>query len=77
VAKIGEKWGEMARLPDMETKEYGYVGCKFVARCPYAKDICRQIRPPKVQTEDNREVMCFKLVDYQHVESPTEPVPVT
>ena len=68
VAKIGEKWGEMVRLPDLETKEYGYVGCKFVARCPYAREICRQVKPPKVQINDRREVLCFKLVDFEDTE---------
>jgi peptide/nickel transport system ATP-binding protein len=69
VAKIGEKWGELVRLPDMETKEYGYVGCKFVGRCPYARDICRQVKPPMVRVEEGREALCFKLVDYQDVEA--------
>jgi len=65
VAKIGEKWSELVRLPDMETKEYGYVGCKFAGRCPYVRDICRQVKPPLVQTDDGREVLCFKLTDYR------------
>ena len=65
VAKIGEKWSELVRMPDMETKEYGYVGCKFVGRCPYARDICRRVKPPNVKTEDGREVLCFKLTNYQ------------
>ncbi|RIK38949.1 MAG: peptide ABC transporter ATP-binding protein [Chloroflexi bacterium] len=69
VAKIGEKWSELVRLPDMETKEYGYVGCKFVGRCPYAREICRQVKPPRVVTEEGREVLCFKLVDFQPVEA--------
>lgn len=68
VAKIGEKWRDLVRLPDMETKEYGYVGCKFAGRCPYVRDICRQVKPPLVQTADQREVLCFKLTNY---ESPT------
>lgn len=65
VAKIGVKWGEVVRLPDLETKEYGYAGCKFAARCPYAQPICRTTPPPRVHTADNREVLCFKLTDYQ------------
>ena len=68
VAKIGEKWGEVVRLPDMETKEYGYVGCKFAERCPYVQDICRKVKPPMVAAEDGREVLCFKPVDYENVE---------
>jgi peptide/nickel transport system ATP-binding protein len=68
VAKIGEKWGEIVRLPDMETKEYGYVGCKFAERCPYVRDICRKVRPPMVAAEGGREVLCFKPVDYADIE---------
>lgn len=63
--KIGEKWRELVRLPDMETKEYGYVGCKFAGRCPYVRDICRKVKPPLVKTEDERAVLCFKLTDFQ------------
>lgn len=65
VPKIGEKWSELVRLPDLETKEYGYVGCKFAGRCPYVREICRKVKPPLVQTEDEREVLCFKLTNYQ------------
>lgn len=67
VPKIGVKWSELVRLPDLETKEFGYVGCKFAGRCPYVKDICRRVKPPLVETEDGREVLCFKLTDYQEV----------
>jgi peptide/nickel transport system ATP-binding protein len=65
VAKIGEKWGPLVRMPDIETKEYGYVGCKFVGRCPYAQEICRKVKPPMVKTADQREALCFKLTDFQ------------
>ncbi len=65
VPKIGEKWSELVRLPDYETKEYSYVGCRFAGRCPYVRDICRQVKPPLVETEDGREVLCFKLTDYR------------
>jgi peptide/nickel transport system ATP-binding protein len=67
VAKIGEKWRELVRLPDLETKEYSYTACKFAGRCPYVRDICRQVKPPMVTLEDGREVLCFKPVDYQPV----------
>ncbi len=74
VPKIGEKWRELVRLPDMETKEYGYVGCRFAARCPYVKEICRRVPPPRVKNEDGREVLCFKLTDYQESGSSQAPV---
>ena len=68
VAKIGEKWEEMVRMPDIETKEFGYAGCKFAGRCPYVKPICKAERPPNV-TRETREVLCFKLADYQSSEN--------
>ncbi|HQY90104.1 MAG: ABC transporter ATP-binding protein [Caldilinea sp.] len=68
VAKIGEKWSEVMSLPDMETKEYGYSACKFAGRCPYVRDICRQVKPPLVDVGGGQEALCFKLVDYQNVE---------
>lgn len=69
VAKIGVKWGEVVRLPDIETKEYGYAGCKFAGRCPYVQPICRTTKPPRVLTTDQREVLCYKLTDYQPVDT--------
>jgi peptide/nickel transport system ATP-binding protein len=72
VAKIGEKWSEVVRLPDMETKEYGYAACKFAGRCPYVQDICRQVKPPWVDVGSaygvEHDALCFKLVDYQNIE---------
>jgi peptide/nickel transport system ATP-binding protein len=65
VAKIGEKWGEVVRLPDMESKEYGYVGCRFVGRCPYVRDICRTTRPPMVSVSENHQSLCYKPIDFQ------------
>lgn len=73
VAKIGEKWPELVRLPDLETREYGYVGCRFAGRCPYVRSICREVKPPRVITEYNREVLCFKLVNYENVEQNGQP----
>lgn len=78
VAKIGEKWGDLIRLPDMESKEYGYAACKFAGRCPYVRNICREVKPPWVDVgaEDQvlHEAYCFKLVDYQPVTSAATPV---
>ncbi|WP_321378273.1 oligopeptide/dipeptide ABC transporter ATP-binding protein [Rhizobium sp.] len=33
-------------------------GCKFSTRCPVARDICSQIRPPLAPKTDNRSVAC-------------------
>jgi len=64
VPKIGEKWDDVAVLPDVETKEYAVTHCKFAARCPYVRDICRQQRPPLVEIGPERQALCFRPVDY-------------
>jgi ABC-type antimicrobial peptide transport system ATPase subunit len=33
-------------------------GCRFNPRCPYAKDICRQVAPPDVEVEPGHVVHC-------------------
>jgi peptide/nickel transport system ATP-binding protein len=65
VPQITKKWSTQVDLPDLETVEYQAVGCKFAARCKYARDICRVIRPPMVNLPDGRKVLCFKPVNYQ------------
>jgi peptide/nickel transport system ATP-binding protein len=76
VAKIGEKWEDVVRLPDMEGKEYGFRGCKFAGRCPYVRDICRDTPPPWVDVAAQaaaqgadpgvaHDALCYKLVDYR------------
>ena len=34
-------------------------GCKFAARCPYAKEICTEIEPPLLEVEPNHRVRCL------------------
>ncbi|HET7882256.1 MAG TPA: oligopeptide/dipeptide ABC transporter ATP-binding protein, partial [Acetobacteraceae bacterium] len=34
------------------------AGCRFVARCPMAMPVCRQVVPPLLQNEPEREVAC-------------------
>jgi peptide/nickel transport system ATP-binding protein len=39
------------------------AGCKFSTRCPYAQDVCRQVRPPLAPITPDRQVAChFPLV---------------
>jgi peptide/nickel transport system ATP-binding protein len=65
VPTVGEKWERNFKLPDIESKEYQVSACKFAARCPYARDICRQIKPPLVNVAGERQVLCYKPVDYE------------
>ena len=64
IPKVGYKWDEDMVLPDMETKEYGLEACKFVTRCPYAKEICNINKPPMVRLSSNHEVLCYKSCNY-------------
>jgi peptide/nickel transport system ATP-binding protein len=65
IPKVGKKWKEDIKMPEIETKEFGLIGCKFAPRCPAAKEICYQFSPPTVNQTSNRNVMCFKYTNYQ------------
>jgi len=39
------------------------VGCPFVPRCPYAKDICRQQMPPQEEVSSEHIVACWVDID--------------
>ena len=40
------------------------VCCKFAPRCRYARDICRERPPCRVDLGDGHSVACFKLNGY-------------
>jgi oligopeptide/dipeptide ABC transporter ATP-binding protein len=44
------------RLPDNRNPPQG---CKFVARCPYAMEICSRKRPRLLEPKPNHRVACF------------------
>lgn len=53
------KWDQkQIAMPDIETEEYQFEGCKFRNRCPIAQDICVHDRPAPVKKEDGRDVYC-------------------
>ena len=60
VPRVGDKWDESMVMPDMEEKEYSMTCCKFVTRCPYATDQCRQFRPPEISLANERKVLCYR-----------------
>ena len=49
---------EMA-ADDAKPTAVGPQHCKFVDRCPYAMDVCRQAKPPLFRTDERRAVACF------------------
>ena len=59
VPRVGDKWDESMKMPDMETKEYAITYCKFAPRCPYATDQCRKERPPMQDLGGGRQVRCY------------------
>jgi peptide/nickel transport system ATP-binding protein len=59
IPSLKSKWDRTQFVnSDIETKEYGFVGCKFYNRCPLAKDICIHQRPTATKKENGREVYC-------------------
>lgn len=52
------KWETKVDLTLTEKEEYLLKGCKFVSRCPYAMDICRESEIPDINIE-GRIVKCF------------------
>ncbi len=59
IPSVKKKWARTQFAnSDIETKEYGFVGCKFYNRCPLAQDICVQQRPAATKKENGREVYC-------------------
>jgi peptide/nickel transport system ATP-binding protein len=58
VPHVGVKWTKREKMSDLETREYGFAGCKFANRCPHAMDRCTQARPRPVRLDDGRDVYC-------------------
>jgi oligopeptide/dipeptide ABC transporter ATP-binding protein len=65
VPTVGKKWVSDRKLPEMELKEYQAAACKFAERCAYARDICRQTKPPNVEISPTRRALCYRPVDYE------------
>jgi peptide/nickel transport system ATP-binding protein len=53
---VGQEMASDGAAPEVGTK---HGMCKFVDRCPYAMDICRQESPPLFRTDERRAVACF------------------
>lgn len=68
----GKKWARDFKLPGIELKEFRNSACKFANRCPFVQPVCRQHKPPRVKIPGEREVLCFKPVDYQLAASSEE-----
>ncbi len=58
VPHVGIKWSKREKMSDLETKEYGFAGCKFANRCPHVMERCKSERPAPRRVEDGRDVYC-------------------
>nr|WP_276316272.1 ABC transporter ATP-binding protein [Paenibacillus artemisiicola] len=65
IPRVGKKWEEEMALPDLESKEYAMAGCKFAARCAFARDICRSTKPSMLHLNSDHQVLCFKPSNYE------------
>ena len=57
-----KKWKKEVSLSVLEIKEFEIAGCKFASRCPNAREICREKRPPDLDVE-SRRVKCWIFAD--------------
>lgn len=60
------RWKEKTDLTSIESFEELKIGegCVFSARCPYAKEVCKQKAPPLVEIKSGRKVACFLYSDF-------------
>jgi peptide/nickel transport system ATP-binding protein len=67
---INRHWGET----EIEAKEMDYAdrgqGCKFLSRCPFAMEKCKEAPPPLFQLSQYQAAACY-LFD-QHSQVPSE-----
>ena len=68
-AKSGTRW---CACPTWNTGSTATPAASLQDAAPTSQDICRQAKPPKVKTDDGREVLCFKLVDFEDLTSEGE-----
>lgn len=75
IPAVGVKWDPAREVTDISVDlARSEKGCKFAGRCPYAQEICRTAKPPRVELSGERQVLCFKPVGYR-ADAPS-PVPV-
>ena len=73
IPKVGVKWDRSERSEVAVDAAIAPNACKFAARCPYARQICRTSPPPLVHLTNAQQVLCFKPVNYQADAPPTIP----
>ncbi len=66
IPAVGVKWDPAREVTDISVDlARATGGCKFAGRCPYAQAICRTSKPPLVDLPGERQVLCFRPVDYR------------
>lgn len=64
---INRRWGE-TELKAKEAEGGGGTGCRFIARCPYAMDICQQ-EPPLFRISERQAASCYLYADQPQIEA--------
>ena len=59
VPHVGEKCERGVKMGEAETREYTMACCRFVNRCPYATQECRERRPEMRTLPGGRQVLCY------------------
>jgi peptide/nickel transport system ATP-binding protein len=53
------RWAARRGASDASVPPGINASCRFVARCPYAMQKCRELHPPLFHTEEHRVVACY------------------
>ncbi len=66
---INRHWGET----EIEAKEMDYTdrgqGCKFLSRCPFAMEKCKDSPPPLYQLSQYQAAACYLFDEHPHISS--------
>ncbi len=64
IPRLSEEVEELSTIEGMVPSLYDLpTGCRFHTRCPYAKEICKQVAPKLVEVEPGHCSRCLKYTD--------------
>lgn len=65
---LSRRWGESELKAKESEGGSGGTGCRFIARCPYAMEICQQ-QPPLFRIGERQAASCFLYADQPQIEA--------